>query len=770
MRFYLRIVAIAGLAAFARGGQENMEIRCLKSAPLKGADQGEKSRQYAPDREIDIQHLVIDVTPDFKARTVAGKTTIRFAPIARPLTELRLDAVDLDVSGVESSAKIAGHQVTREEILITFENPIPPGKVTTVTISHEAEPKEGLYFRNPEMGYKAEDMHLWTQGETHEARHWFPSLDYPNEKFTSEMICHVPADMTVLSNGRLAEEKTEPAGMKAVRWIQEQPHSNYLIALAAGYFAKAEAMHGNVPLAFFTPKSQIGQAMNSFRDTDDMMSFFEQETGTPYPWTKYFQVVVDDFNHGGMENTSLTILTDRTLHTDATENIRDSDGLISHELAHQWFGDYVTCKDWSHIWLNEGFATYYALLYDGHKNGRDSMLYGLWKNAGRLIAENQSVPIVNKDYTDAMENFGTNGYEKGGWVLHMLRAQLGDDLYKKCIKRYLEQHAFGNVVTEDLNSVVEELSGRSFDPFFDQWVYHGGLPKLEIGYEWNEKSKLAKITVKQTQEVGDKVMLFTIPAKIRYKGKSGVIDQTIEIRKKEEEFYFPLKQAPAIVRFDPDLTVLGGVNFNVPNQMLYAQLEDREDGIGRVIAADALKSRKDGESVRRLKNALNSDSFYGVRIEAAKSLREIHSKEAFEALTDSLKQSDARVRKEVVQNLGEFFRAESAPAAKKAMETEQNPEIVAAAIQSLGKYHDPETREILTGYLQSDSYRNILASSAVEAIRSLDDPAFIEPLKKTLSARESSFTSWGFGAALGALGYLARNEEKKDATREFLSG
>ena len=190
--------------------------------------------QYAPDRKADILHITIDVTPDFRNRTIAGTTTIKFAPISKPLTELRLDAVDLDVSSVTSSVKIEGYSVTDEAITITFKPAVPVGDETTVTIFYEAEPKQGLYFRTPEMGYPEQDTHLFTQGESHSAPHWYPNYDYPNERSSSEVICRVPEDMTVLSNGRLVSEQMDPAnGLKAVRWLQEKPHVNYLIALVA---------------------------------------------------------------------------------------------------------------------------------------------------------------------------------------------------------------------------------------------------------------------------------------------------------------------------------------------------------------------------------------------------------------------------------------------------------------------------------------------------------------------------------------------------------
>ena len=729
-----------------------------------------KVRKYAPDRRVDVLHLTIDVTPDFDARTVSGKTTIRFTPIAAPLLELRLHAVDLTLSAVEASVPIAAYQVTDEEVVLTFVEELSPGKEATVTIAYEAEPKQGLYFRTPEMGYRPEDTHLWTQGETHEARHWYPSFDYPNERFTSEMICRVPEEMVVLSNGRKVSEEIDPTtGLKAVRWLQDRPHVNYLVALAAGKFRGIEDQYGEIPLGFYTPASQLAQAENSFAMTADMMGFFEKEIGVPYPWAQYNQVVVDDFTWGGMENTTLTVLTDRTLHTDETENVYSSQGLVAHELAHQWFGDYVTCKDWSHLWLNEGFATYYQHLYDGYRNGRDALLYALYRDAAGVLEKKDKRPIVYREYDDAEEQFDYRAYPKGGWVLHMLRTQLGEELYRQCIQIYLERHGLQSVVTEDLNRVIEELSGRSFDPFFDQWVYHGGHPELKVSYSWQETDGLAKVTVKQTQKIDDQVLLFRFSTRIRFKMEKEIIDRQVLISEKQHDFYFPLEQKPTLVRFDPDYGLLARVQFSKPNGMFYAQLEDQEDVIGRLLAVEALEKKEDQKAVEKLRAALNEDPFYGVRIEASRALREIHTPQAFAALAESVDQPDARVRRQVVRDLGGFYRQESLAAGKKIIAREKNPAILTEAIRSLGKYPGSETRKLLLGFLKTKSYRNQLADAGIAAVRKLDDPAYVKPLRKVLADRERDFTSYDFARGLDALAYIARNEEDRDGVRKFLS-
>ncbi len=726
-------------------------------------------RRYAPDRKADILHITIDVTPDFKHRTVTGTTTIKFAPIAEPLTELRLDAFDLDVCSVTSDAKIEGYDVTDKAITITFDPAIRPGVETSVTVVYEAEPKRGLYFRTPEMGYKEGDAHIYTQGEAHEAPHWYPNYDYPNEQSTSEVICRVPKDMTVVSNGRLISEEVDAvSGLKVVTWRQDKPHVNYLVALVAGQLAKIESTYRDIPIAFYTPASQIEYAQNSFKDTADMLKFFEEEIGVPYPWDKYDQAAVEDFG-GGMENTTLTILTTGTLFSDETENIRSSQGLVAHELVHQWFGDYVTCKDWSHLWLNEGFAVYYEKLYDGYKNGHDSMLYNLYRiSHGVLRDRSEHKPIVTRFYDDAWEQFDYRSYQKGGWVLHMLRTEQGDEMFRRCVKTYLERHALSSVVTEDFRSVIEELTGRSYDRFFDQWIFHGRHPDLKVNYEWSEKDKLAKVSVEQTHKVDDKVMLFHFRTKVRFVIDGKVNDREIVVDSKQHDFYFRLPGKPEIVRFDPDYGLLANVTFDKPAPLLYAQLACEEDVIGRLRAADALAKKKDKKTIAKLKEALNTDPFYGVRRRASAALEEIHTDEAFEALVDSLGQDDARVRQDVVRHIGDFYRPESLELTRMVLRTEKNPAILEEAIRNLGRYHHKKTRRLLVKYLKSRSFRNELASAAVEAIRRLDEPFFIGPLQQILTEREQEFRSWDFARALETLAQISRNEENKMKVRQFL--
>lgn len=726
--------------------------------------------KYAPDREIDVSHVKLELDPDFRARSLDGVVTHWFSPIAKSLRELRLDAIDLEILEVKSSREIENWVAGETELTIAFVDPIPVDAETTIEIRYRVFPEHGWYFRTAEMGYPEGDDHFFTQGEPQRHSYWFPGYDYPNERFTSEVICRVPEGMTVLSNGRLVEEKTVN-GVSSFHWKQEKEHVNYLISVVGGYFRHLEGTHGDLPLAFYTPPSYFAEAANSFRDTAKILPFFEKEIGHAYPWAKYYNVCVADFLAGGMENTSVTTLTTGTLFSDDSENLRSSHGLDAHEIAHQWFGNLVTCRDWSHLWLNEGFATYYTHLYEGEKNGLDAMRYDLFQDAQRLLENTDTRPIVWRGYSDPMEQFDYRAYPKGSWVLHMLRSAIGPELFRECIHTYLERNRNETVVTADLAEVFEDLTGRSWDRFFDQWVYHGGTPRVKVSYSWDQGRKQAKFRFEQVQKTGDRVMLFHLDVPIRMISEEGkTTEHVVELRGQAEDFYISLPGNPKIVRIDPDLTLLAKFDFQPSNPLLHAQLENADDMIGRLLATGQLGGRKDLASLDKLRSILEKDPFYGVRIEAARALAKTHTPEALERLISGMDQGDARVRQAVVVAIGKFFRPEALAVLKTVLEGEQNPLIVTEAVRALGKFPNEEVESVLVEALARESYQHQVADSVIDAIRLQGDPKHLALVQDHLSENSSRFRTRDLGSALDTLAFLARDEdpEERESIRDFL--
>lgn len=770
LRAWSAFAVICLLASSTVRGEERICRYCADTNALPVGTDLEGRYHFAPDRQVDVLHIKLDVTPNFEKQTVSGRASITAKPIAGPCDMLRLDAIHLKVDKVTcEGAEVLDFVSSREDLRIAFAEPIPVGTSFTIHVDYHAQPTKGLYFRTPAMGYPATDSHIWTQGETHEARHWFPCFDYPNERSSTEIICHVPKDMTVLSNGAHMGEEQEPGGMKAVRWLQSKPHVNYLICLVAGHLEKLEKRHRDVPLAFYTQPTLAKHAKNSFEDTPAIMAFFEDEIGVPFPWNKYDQVTIRDFTAGGMENTTLTTLTHRTIFSSKTENLRTTRRLDAHEMAHQWFGDYVTCKDWSHLWLNEGFATYYTHLYEGHKYGRDAMLYGLSRDArGILGRKSDKRPIVFNEYKNPMEQFDYRSYPKGSWVLHMLRSQLGEDLYRACIKAYLKKHALTSVVSDDLRQVIEDISGRTMDRFFNQWLYHARHPDLRISYRWQPKTKLARVTIRQTQKVDDDVVLFELPTKLRFVVQGKSLDHDIVVDKVTEDFYVALPGKPSIVRFDPDYTLLADVSFDKSDDLWHAQIENQDDMMGRLRAAEALGARKTHASVEKLEKALKTDPFHGVRIAAAQALAKHESDESYEVLRELWQQDDARVRSAMVGHLVGRLHDTTPGIIRKILAVEKNPAILAKAVRALGRFPGENATEVVRKHLHSDSFRNELAIAAIAAMREQNDPSHAKLLLKTLKNRADEFESGGLGQGLDALAHLSKSQRKKKNVREFL--
>lgn len=775
---FYTLSAVLGVTAIpAAISGERIEVHsewcaCKRHVTLMEATEvTSKTRTYARDREIDVKHLRLDLTPDFEKRTLAGIATLTFAPIANPLRTLKLDAVGLNILALESSVPVETWDVGKEAITISFAAAIAAGSEAWVKVTYRAEPKMGWYYRTEAMGYPKGDDHFWTQGEPEEHRNWFPGYDFPNERFTSEVICRVPKGMTVVSNGRLLEERQE-GNLSLFHWSQEQEHVNYLISVIGGYFNKLVSTHGDLPLAFLTPPSEFPEAANSFRDTAAILAFLEEEIGVQYPWAKYYNVCVADFVAGGMENTSVTTLTTNTLFSADSENLRTSHRLDAHEITHQWFGDLLTCKDWSHLWLNEGFATYYTHLYDEHKLGTDQMRFRLYLDALDIIKNTDEKPVVWRGFKSPKEQFDYRSYPKGAWVLHMLRSQLGSDLYRKCIRTYLERHRNGNVVTDDLVSVLEEVSGKSWDQFFDQWIYHGGKPILKVEYSWDQDRKQAKLSIKQTQKISDQVLLFDFPLPVRFvDSKEGVHDFQVRIHEAAADFYFNLPEAPKIVRIDPEVTVLAGIEFSLPDAMLHAQLVYANDMMGRLIAANTLGGRTDKRSVELLGTVIAEDPYYAVRTEAAIALGKTHTPEALATLISVRKQDDARVRQEVVYAIASVYSESAFSALREVIAEEKNPDILTVALFGLGKFPQTEARGMLLAALNQPSYRHRISATAIEALQTRGDTSVVEPLLDYLEKNVSRFTTDDFGSGLKALASLSRDRDAdlREEVRLFLA-
>jgi aminopeptidase N len=572
------------------------------------------AKRVRPARTYDAQHYVIRTSFDAPNKTVIGDTTVVLKPLAAGFGSFELDASNLQIESVTLGDTGAPLKWTLQpdRLSIKLDRAYGPAETIGVRIRYRAQPERGLYFvaaRQGGGGAWATPAQIWTQGEPEDNHHWFPSYDYPDDHATSEQYITTRADETAISNGALVETIQNADGTRTFHWKMDEPHATYLTSLVVGDYAKLDGAYKNVPLEYYTYRGTEETARRAFAKTPDMMRLFADKLGHEYPYNRYAQTVVASFIFGGMENVTATTHADsEILYGSTPEAQLSTENLISHELAHSWFGNLVTCRDWSELWLNEGFATFMEAVFREQDAGHDAYLNEMRSNASLYFLEDLARhrrPLVFDRYRSPLDLFDTTVYKKGALVLHMLRETVGDELFWKAINRYLSENRFKPVTTEDLKRAFEETTARRLDWFFDQWVYKAGFPELRVRSFYSAPTR--KLTLEVTQTQGQEAMtplVFRLPLEIELATQSGARTERIEVTDRTQRFTFQLDGKPLMIRFDKGARLLKTITFPQPASRLKYQLAHSADLIGRLEAAKAL-ARMDsrlppGEQARRV--------------------------------------------------------------------------------------------------------------------------------------------------------------------------
>jgi aminopeptidase N len=715
-----------------------------KSFELPGA-----RPHYNPDRPGQVKHIFLDLALDIPNQSFEGTCTIALQAIRNDLTQLTLDAVNLNIQSVQVDGTPQPFDYDGEQLQVHLQNPTEAGKEIKLAIAYGVEkPQRGLYFVGPDSHYPNKPTQVWTQGEDEDSRFWFPCFDYPGQLATSEIRVKVPKPFIAISNGELIAT-TDEGESKTYHWLQQQVHPTYLMTLAVGDFAEIRDEWNGKPVTYYVEKGYEDDARRSMGKTPRMIEFFSEKFGYLYPYPKYAQVCVDDFIFGGMENTSTTLLTDRCLLDEraAIDNQR-TESLVAHELAHQWFGDLVVIKHWSHAWIKEGMASYSEVFWVEQEYGKDDAAYYLLGEARSYISEDSSRyrrPIVTHVYREAIELYDRHLYEKGACVYHMIRTELGEELFWKTIHTFVQDNAHKTVETVDLLRAIEKATGRNLLFLFDQYVFRGGHPDYKVAYSWDGDSQLAKVIVTQIQvkngNNGSYSELFDLKIPIAFgyteqesevrsqesgdKGEVKLKTFTVRVHEREQSFYFPLEKKPQFISFDRDNNYLKTVSLEYPIPELKAQLQFDPDPISRIYAAKALAKKGGLEAVKALSEALNNDSFWGVRVEVAKCLAQVKLDQAGEALIAGLNNNDARVRRSVVDALSKVKTPQSYDALKQLLEQGDASYYVEATVASaLGKMvsvslrdKEDEVLQLLTHVLRERTgWNEVVRSGAIAGL------------------------------------------------------
>lgn len=702
--------------------------------------------RWSRPRPFVLDHLsgTIEVFP--ATRSVRGDVVLRLRRVDPAATHVALDANDFEIRSVE----VGGRPVTVDNDGRAIRVPVE-SEQAEVRVVYEARPRRGLYFvtaRDPlePVDPSAPVTEVWSQGQDEDNRCWLPLLDHPGERLTTELTFDVPGAWFALSNGVLLD-RAQHGDRARYRWQQTEPHPPYLITLATGRFDECHELHGALPVDYYVPPGRGADIPRSLGRTPRMIALFEERFRTPFPWAKYAQVVVHDFIFGGMENTSATTLYDRALLDERAALDVDMDSLVAHELAHQWFGDLVTCRDWSHAWLNEGFATFCEHLWREHAEGDDAYLLGLEHDLEAYLDEDRDRyrrPIVTNLWSAPIDIFDRHLYQKGGLVLHTLRRHLGDDAFFRGVAHYLAKHRGRPAETRDFHRALEEATGRSLDAFFDQWIFRAGHPALEVSVELD--GPLARVTVVQSQaKPSEASTLFQFRLPIALVSDAGEDLVEVEVSRARETFTLRARANPRLVVVDPRTELLCTIELKLSTSLLVEQLQHATTAQPRWRAAHALGKKNEPRATRALVEALRSDAFWGVRAEAASALGEQRSSDALDALVASSEQeSDARVRRAIASALGRFDAAldtttrlggRAADALLDWMQRGDRSYLVESELRrSLGRTRDPRALATLRDAFANDavSWNESVRQGALDGLGALRDAAVLPVVEAAL--------------------------------------
>lgn len=740
-----------------------LALMCL--APLPGrADE-----PYARSRDYDLRNVRTHLWFNTAARSIRGEVTENISLLRDGVEQVQFDSVDLGIRSVTLDGKDAKFTVTSERLIVPLAHAGKIGDTHEITIHYDGKPKKGVYFVLPDKDYPQRPAEVWTQGESEDTRYYIPTYDYPNDRTTSEMLLTVPVNWITVSNGQLAGIHDESDGTKTWDWKQTEPLSTYLISAVAGEFVEQKDTWRGVTLRYVVPRGDEADINPTFERTKEMLSLFSDKLGVKYPWPQYAQSSVDDFVEGGMENTSATTLTTRGLVNPqlAAEMRSASDSLNSHELAHQWFGDLVTCKDWANLWLNEGFATYFQHYWIEQHYGADDAAYEFWRDETQWFGSNRlySVPIVNRNFSDSLDYAG-NTYTKAGWVLKMLRERLGDQGFFLGLHHYLDVNRGQNVVTSDLQKTIEQATSRNVDEFFHQWLYRAGAPEFEVHYTYDDAAHQVKLTVQQTQKVDGLVGLFHVPIEIEIATASANKTYPIDVSKASETFTLPADGAPRMVLFDKGDAILKTVKFEKDPAAWMYQLKNAETVPDRADAAVALGEVKgNDEVVAALGEAALHDPFWGVRNESLRALGKIGGAAAEVQTLAAVGNEAPWVRQVAVTQLG-HFKGDAAlgPRLTDLAANDKAWTVRGAALGALAEIKAPNAFDTLTAAVKAESPDDLIRNAALRGLGTLGDDRGV-PLVLEWSTLGKPFETRR--AAISALANLDKNNT--DITKTLIS-
>ena len=723
-------------------------ILCGLAAPALAQSNAEliTNDAYTRSHDYHLVHQRIEVRNfDWDSTSFDGRVTTTLVAL-RP----GLDSVILDAGSRLVVARIAdGRGATLrsdrhgDTLVVYPARPVAFHDTLRFSIDYHApvENGRGLTFIQPE-GQSHRPQQIWSQGEDHNNHFWFPTYDFPNDKMTWELVATVPQQYTVVSNGTLVADRKLPGATHSVTWRQDLPSSTYLVSLIVAPLVKVADHWHAIPVDYYVYHADSNRARRLFAVTTDMIDVYSRLTGLSYPWAKYAQTTVADF-FGGMENVSATTLVDWLPDERAyLDRPWYQWILIPHELAHQWFGDYVTTENWANMWLNEGFAEFMPGQYWSAKLGRhaEEDYYLDEYRQYRQIDARRRMPLAAPG--------SNNIYPKGALVLRMLREYLGPERFWVALHLYLTRHALGNATSDDLRQAVLDATGENLDGFWSEWIYGAGHPAFTVTAAYDTAARTLALSVKQTQRdsalpTGDSTApryrtaaVFHMPLSIRVGTPGGDVVRRVQLTSREQAVSFSaLAGPPTMVVFDDGNTVLKELTFDQPTSWLATQLERDADLWNREwVIAELAKRPADATALAALARAATVADYFLTRAQAVEALARFPAAGAAAPLAAALRDTAAQVRRMAITTLGRLGGARAAELARTTWRTDPSYEVRAAALTALVAADSSARDSVVAWGLPVASYQNVIQEAAYRVIAQTGDTGAIPQLETLLGS------------------------------------
>jgi aminopeptidase N len=682
---------------------------------------------YAPDLLLTTSHLEIRLRVDLDAHAADVKAIHSLTAKAEGVREIELDAVELDIIKIEDlDGRATRYSYDGDKIRIKWEEAYAEGETRRLQVTYQViEPIGGMSFGGPTPESPERGRWMATDHETQRARYWLPCIDHSSVRMPLDIYVEHESDLTCLGPGEMMSQTEEPNGFTTTHWKLEQRSPSYLLCIAVGEFVKWDGGEFNgKPIAAFAPKPcSVETLERCFGPTKGLLEMITPYLG-PLPWSKYYQFAMPGIG-GAMENISLVSwdefwLFDEAMHQDLG---RLFDQVNLHELAHTWFGNLVVCRDYAHVWLKESWATYMEVVWFEKTHGADETHFELLTKRRRYFSESKSQysrPIMTRKFDTPWQMYDAHLYPGGAVRLHMLRDKLGDDVFWRAVRSYVDTYAGKVVETSDFRRVMEEHSGYSLAEFFAQWFERAGHPKLKLSSRHHSESGNFRISIEQSSHGGPKdAPPFRFPLELAIEVSEGSWEMhSIDLEEKRHVLRIPMAEAPLQVVVDPSCKAVVELEYDPGKEMLARSLQHSPYIYGKIHAAETLVKSGRRSALNIVGQALEDEAFWGVRKSIVSALGKSKTPFAEAILISSLeseKMADALHSTCVA--CGEHRSKEMAAALTAFLHRSDVPyRARGAALSALGRQNEHCDWDILLAAAEDDGWQHFLRRNAVAAV------------------------------------------------------